>query len=185
MKSLVPLGLDCDWVWPNGAIETRDVPPLPELDRLPIYAVLPVLLERKNKDANDTVKDLRRLRGAHYTPTHLVSKVLQSLSCCTKGKVIDPAMGAGVWLCEWLEIWTVSGCGTVFEGLTQIYGTDVILAVAVARFYCGVRLIGILKPSNLASATANGGCLSLDLEELWPECGNGFDLILGNPPWLS
>ena len=186
MKAEIPEGLDWSWIWPNGPLEAVAVQGFPELDALPIEAVLPLLLDNQRQDQVGVDKVLRRLRGVHYTPTHLVSSVFEELELKSKVRVFDPAMGAGVWLRTWLDQWLSSGVRNILDGIGQLYGFDIDpLAVAVTRFllwkatFWDLDAVGVLT-RQLRTADA---CL-VQAKDVWSECENGFDLIVGNPPWL-
>jgi hypothetical protein len=104
-------------------------------------------------------------------------------------KVIDPAMGAGDWLCVWFQLHQAVGrslarrCGqeppSVAATLLGLHGIDRDgQAVALAEIRLGL-LTGAVPPvEHLCVADSLVGD-----QEAW--AGGHFDLVLGNPPYVS
>ena len=155
-------------------------------------------------------KDLRRERGAYYTPMFLadtvISQVWDTLSPATKdkGSFLDPACGSGVFLvrcfqrlCEhWRETrksrtirWD-----SLLTILSRLRGWDLNSgAVRVAVFSLYIALLEEVSPPDIRLLIRRGKLLP----ELWDRtlCPQDFfavppgdlrpDVVLGNPPWSS
>lgn len=110
-------------------------------------------------------------------------------------QVLDPAMGAADWLLGWYRLHQALGaalaarCGRAApapaQSLATLHGVDVDpQAVALGEVRLGLLagqppdLNQLVVANSLLPADDHGG------EWLWPELA-GFDLILGNPPFVS
>ncbi len=153
----------------------------------------------------DAESSLRKRTGSYYTPRKLTELVVgRALSALDAGgpraeglRILDPALGAGAFLVqagrEAAQRTARSLCQVVVEDL---YGVDVSpLAVAVAE--ASLWLLAASPSLTLADAGAHLreadalcppatakalGRAGIDFAELCPE---GFDLVVGNPPWVA
>lgn len=151
----------------------------------------------------------RRQQGAYYTPMFLadtvVSQVWEFLTpeMKEKGRYLDPACGSGVFLvrsfqrlCEHWRATRRSGTirwDSLLAILQRVHGWDVNGgAVRVAVFSLYVALLEEVSPPDIRKLISRGKILP----ELWgktllcrdffaaPE-QDGFDVVIGNPPWAS
>ena len=155
-------------------------------------------------------EDERRQKGAYYTPMFLadtvVSQAWQLLSddVKTSGRFLDPACGSGVFLVRSFqrlcEYWRSSHktrqipWETLLSLLGRIHGWDVNgSAVRVAVFSLYVGLLEEVSPPDIRKLISRGKILpelwnktlvSRDFFSVAPETTR-FDLIVGNPPWIS
>ncbi|PKP94909.1 MAG: N-6 DNA methylase [Alphaproteobacteria bacterium HGW-Alphaproteobacteria-16] len=152
----------------------------------------------------------RRATGAFYTPMFLadtvVSQVWDMLSPAVRdeGRFLDPACGSGVFLvrsfqrlCEHWRSRSNDGeiaWDQLLGILRRVHGWDINgSAVRVAVFSLYVALLEEVSPRDIRRLISRGKVLP----ELWghslicrdffavPEAEEGFDLIIGNPPWTS
>jgi hypothetical protein len=103
--------------------------------------------------------------------------------------VIDPAMGAGDWLCGWFRLHQAVGralagvageaAPTVAESLQTVHGIDRDeQAVALAEVRLAL-LTGSLPPTTQLQV----GDSLVAADERWPLAA--FDVVIGNPPYVS
>ncbi len=152
----------------------------------------------------------RRKQGAYYTPMFLadtvVSQTWETLSEPTKneGEFLDPACGSGMFLvrlfqrlCEhWREARKVQTIDweILRQILARLHGWDIDgAAVRVAVFSLYIALLEEVDPPDIRLLVKNGKALPL----LWghnlraqdffhiPSSDKQFDVIIGNPPWVS
>lgn len=152
----------------------------------------------------------RRETGAFYTPMFLadtvVSQVWDMLSPAVRdqGRFLDPACGSGVFLvrsfqrlCEHRRSRSKDGkiaWDQLLRILRRVHGWDINgSAVRVAVFSLYVALLEEVSPRDIRRLISRGKVLP----ELWgqslicrdffevSEAEDGFDLIIGNPPWTS
>lgn len=154
----------------------------------------------------------RAPRGQFHTPMHLATSVVsqvwddpQLLTKRTKerGRFLDPACGSGIFLAclfkRLCEHWRYSK-GTekirwdrLLDFLDQLTGLDIdASAVRVAIFSLNIALLEEVTPPDIRKLMARGKLLP----ELWGErlrCADffrceetdGYDVVIGNPPWRS
>jgi SAM-dependent methyltransferase len=155
---------------------------------------------------------LRKRTGSYYTPEALTATVagrgFDALArVLSRGgfgarrlSVLDPALGAGAFLLQaGREIAQRSGRPVSEVVQHELFGVDVSpLAVAVAE--ASLWLLADSPELTLAAAGANlvegdalcsvaaGNALGrrgVDFDALLPDDADGFDLVLGNPPWVA
>jgi len=126
-----------------------------------------------DRQQTDQVQAERKQRGAWYTPTHLVDLVADAAvsGWSPRGdrpvRIVDPACGDGRFL-------AAVGERLATEGTTvEVVGVDIDRAAADAA------------RQALSAAGVNHRVVAADALELdWSELGV-FDLVVGNPPFLS
>ncbi len=139
---------------------------------------------------------VRRARGTHFTPreiTHrVVSRALDVLAAHRviddAVRVLDPAMGAGAFLCEALRQMVArrglpdTPASRRRVALACLHGVDKdAAAVEAARFSVWLTIGDpTLDPAELSSRFVVGDAL---FERPFAE--RTFDLVLGNPPFLG
>lgn len=128
--------------------------------------------------------DGQRLCGSLAVPqAHDVLARWQAL------RVIDPAMGAGDWLCGWFQLHQALGralaahCGesppAIADSLATLHGIDRD-ARAVALAEIRLALLGGQAPPTHHLLVGDS---LIDADRLWP--AGTFDLVLGNPPYVG
>lgn len=106
----------------------------------------------------------RKSRGAYYTPTTIVKKLVKNLDIGCK-TVFDPCCGTGNFLIQLPKN----------VDLAQIYGNDIDeISVKITRLNLFLKYRP-LKLDILYSNITNNNFLYT--------AGNSFDYIIGNPPW--
>lgn len=134
----------------------------------------------------------RRAGGIHYTPRSLVLRVVERAFEAVQGEirsVVDPAMGAGAFLCEALRSLArrASGAALADVARNHIFGIDRDPgAVLAARRALWLAVGDATLPldafdENLVCADA----LTASWSALFPQVPGGFDVVLGNPPFLG
>lgn len=112
----------------------------------------------------------RKSKGAYYTPSRIVQKLLQEVKQCSEltGKtVLDPCCGTGNFLLSLTK-----------EGLplASLHGYDLDkISLSLTR----INLALHFQPTDLNLLYANILCV----DTLKKTGGKVFDLIIGNPPW--
>lgn len=149
---------------------------------------------------------LRRRTGSYYTPLALTELLVDRAftllaqlghSELRPRRILDPALGAGAFLVQaGRESARRSGRSLLDVVQNELFGVDVSpLAVAVAEaslwLLAGSSELaleaagrGLREADSLCSpAEARAlGRVGIDFTELAPD---GFDLVLGNPPWVA
>jgi hypothetical protein len=159
---------------------------------------------------SDAQRNLRKRTGSYYTPQSLtlivVERALEALETARGPKalerplkVLDPALGAGAFLVQAArETARRSGRPLAQVVKQELYGVDISpLAVAVAE--ASLWLLADEPELELSEAGAQlheGDALcgfaaaralgrrGVDFREVLPS-PEGFDLVLGNPPWVA
>lgn len=155
---------------------------------------------------SDHERDLRKRTGSYYTPEALTRIVVErALSTLSQRvlerplKILDPASGAGAFLVQAArETAARSGRALAQVVRRELFGVDVSpLAVAVAE--ASLWLLANDSALTLGGAGAHlreGDALcspraaqtlrrtGVDFEQLAGDA-QGFDLVLGNPPWVA
>lgn len=187
-------------------------PVLETAERLPVetfgqlYESL--LVARPEKDG----RNLRKRTGSYYTPEALTqivaSRAFDALAgvlgdagvAARPSFVLDPALGAGAFLVQaGRQLAQRSGRTPAEVVQHELFGVDVSpLAVAVAE--ASLWLLADSRDLSLEAAGANLreadalcsvtagnrlGRRGVDFAELLPDDAHGFDLVLGNPPWVA
>lgn len=193
----------------------RALPPpvLPEMaEKLPLEAFGQLYESLLAARPADGQRSLRKRTGSYYTPEALTRVVagrafealhgalgeggVQARPLC----IVDPALGAGAFLLQaGREVIERSGRSPAEVVERELFGVDVSpLAVAVAE--ASLWLLADAPGLSLAAAGVNlreGDALcsvsagkalgrrGVDFDELLPDDADGFDLVLGNPPWVA
>lgn len=146
----------------------------------------------------------RRRGGRHYTPRPLAREVVRRalaplLAARARDdvralRVCDPAMGGGVFLLEALRQLAEAAGGDALAEIARgcVFGLDLdplaveIARVAVAREAAlspdDPRLVAALREGDgLRGPTSRGDPRALP----WTHLPQGFDAVVGNPPWVS
>lgn len=185
-------------------------PELPELGqalpRLAIEAFGQLYESLLAARPSDAERNLRKRTGSYYTPEALTRVVVErAFSALEQARgvtldplrLLDPALGAGAFLVQaGRETARRSGRSLLAVVEHELFGADVSpLAVAVAE--ASLWLLADAPALGLARAGANlreGDSLcgpvaasslgrrGVDFGQLSPE---GFDVVLGNPPWVA
>lgn len=154
----------------------------------------------------DGAPNLRKRTGSYYTPAGLTRVVVERAFAALGGridtgplKILDPAIGAGAFLLQaGRELAQRSGRPLAEVAAHELFGADISpLAVAVAE--ASLWLLADADGFSLEAAGANlregdalcsphaGKALAragVDFEQLAGD-PRGFDLVLGNPPWVA
>jgi len=160
----------------------------------------------------DDERSLRKRTGSYYTPEALTRVVAgRAFDALERSRgdasvrvrplaIVDPALGAGAFLLQAGRlVMERSGRSAAEVVARELFGVDVSpLAVAVAE--ASLWLLADAPRLSLAAAGAHlrqgdalcslgAGCLlgrrGVDFDELLPDDADGFDLVLGNPPWVA
>jgi methylase of polypeptide subunit release factors len=135
----------------------------------------------------------RKEQGSHYTPPALVGWILDRAmdGRAAPLRVLDPACGAGNFLVAAAERLVANGVSARDALAERIYGIDI---DATAIELCRARLLALLPagtpPTERARIEASlrahvvaGDALERTIAEITGV--SGFDLIVGNPPFLN
>ncbi|MFO7797601.1 MAG: N-6 DNA methylase [Promethearchaeati archaeon] len=138
---------------------------------------------------------IRHLAGEFYTPSKLVEKMVSDTYKFGK-KVLDPSCGSGNFLMEIISriIKSEKPINSKYEALNNLFGFDI---NPLAIYTLKINVILILH-ENFSDINLNKFDLNFYvLDSLFPENSrkdpnlrlkniyNSFDLIIGNPPWLT
>jgi hypothetical protein len=155
----------------------------------------------------------RRDLGAYFTPRFLADLVVDqawstladNLRARQEVRVLDPACGSSIFLVlmfqKMVNEWSRTHCGaspdwpTLLTLLERLHGWDTQeSAISIGAFSLYVALLEQVHPPAIQALMAQGKALPLLLgrtlcrrdffSDLEQEPGN-FDLIIGNPPWIS
>lgn len=201
-----------------------------------IGAVYEALLALLSKNQIGEGSRGRKPTGSYYTPppiaaqvceTALVHHLKRTARPVLEVRVLDPAVGAGVFLIQACRVLAEqllkerAGALSASQALAKVaaaclYGVDVNpLSVAVTEL-CLWLLVGDreLEPASFSKKLRHGDALvgvgfetgqaaseqrtrvaalgalglaahALDFREAFPEVERGFDVVLGNPPWVA
>lgn len=148
-----------------------------------------------------TVGVQRRRSGSFYTPPAvcalIAARVLDVSSTTSLPSICDPAVGGGAFLLACLRRLApgVDDRGRRLAVVERFVGVDrSSQALAVAEFSLWLELgIRDLMIRDLPARLLLGDSLDVDLNPrgnkrawTWQQvAGNGFDLVIGNPPWVA
>jgi SAM-dependent methyltransferase len=152
-------------------------------------------------------RDVRKARGAYYTPGYVVDYLLDAALEPALGhgrlpRVLDPACGDGAFLTaaarRLLDRLQPPGADGRLKLLRQcIYGVDVDDGAVEAARRALAALAGCGSPADLAANVCCGDALvgpdfpagapagAFDWAAWSPAASGGFDVIVGNPPYVS
>jgi len=138
---------------------------------------------------------IRHLAGEFYTPSKLVSRMVSNTYNFGK-KVLDPSCGSGNFLMEIISriIKSEKPISSKYEAVRNLYGFDI---NPLAIYTLKINAILILY-ENFSEVNLNKIKLNFYvIDSLFPESFqkilgfkldkiyHSFDLIIGNPPWLT
>jgi len=174
------------------------------IDEIPVKKIAD-LIKSDNLKSIERVFELliepedRKLNGAFYTPEFIVKYIVEN---SVKGdiKVCDPSCGSGAFLIEAIEkIHKDTGKSIISIIENNIYGSD-ILEYAIRRTKLLLSLLALTYDEDKEEIKFNLVCqdsLTADWNEKFPEIfksgdwkdvfgmsENGFDAIIGNPPYV-
>lgn len=139
--------------------------------------------------------DLRHKRGEFFTPSNLVNKMVND-SYEFGLKILDPCCGSGTFLVNIIVtiLSSQSPISVKIKAITNVYGFDVNpLAIITSNVNIFLIILDYFKLGYQELPMINLFlCDSLfpeDYEIMLPlnfrDLYNTFDLIIGNPPWLT
>ncbi|WP_067865170.1 HsdM family class I SAM-dependent methyltransferase [Neptuniibacter marinus] len=152
----------------------------------------------------------KRASGAYYTPMFLADLVTEqaweqlSKKQKAKGNYVDPSCGSGIFLVRLLEKmiddWRINHRSdrptwpALLSMLNRLHGFDIKKeSIRVASFSLYIALLENTRPTEILSLMEKGRLLpklfgktlrSVDFFEV-PKGTEQYDLIIGNPPWVS
>jgi methylase of polypeptide subunit release factors len=141
------------------------------------------------------ISDLRHKRGEFFTPSYLVNKMVDDFYEIGL-KILDPSCGSGTFLVN-IVLTILNSKSQVKEkikAIANIYGFDVNpLAIITSKVNVFLIILDYFAPDYQELPNINLFlCDSLfpeDYEEIqhlnFRDLYNSFDLIIGNPPWLT
>ncbi len=151
------------------------------------------------------LSDRQRQYAAYYTPWHLVDLVLDELVPWQAGtaeqSILDPCCGSGIFLAEAFKRFAyqhtiANGQPPSFDGLSGlltrcVYGVDASpVAIGVAALSLSLALLEHVDPATawrdarLPELVGRNLVVS-DFFEDHALSSRRFDLVVGNPPWMS
>ncbi|MEV5442613.1 N-6 DNA methylase [Streptomyces sp. NPDC052644] len=150
-------------------------------------------------------KEARHALGSYYTPAWLVDHVIDSAlseydmaMSLTNLTVIDPAAGSGAFLLGWVRVLLrevqqgrVSPQDALDALTSRLAGIDVNpLAVLAAKSNLIAAAAKLMRRGAALDSSASFNIiladgLSLDAASTQPDGVEGYDLVLGNPPWVN
>ncbi|EUL43427.1 hypothetical protein P851_00290 [Klebsiella aerogenes UCI 48] len=170
-------------VIPSEELLELSAPVVKAIEKAPIYPALALsILSRETLDEQD-----RKSTGAYHTDFRLAMRLaeLASPNLTYKSKAIDPACGAGILLSALTQAvcggdkakaayWLENGVCAADLSANSLRATLLSLASFTDR-------ISVLK--TMRSRWYCGDSLMAD-HQVWSDMSsNGFDAVIGNPPW--
>lgn len=148
--------------------------------------------------------DTRHALGEHYTPDWLCERIMAELPLAETTRLLDPACGSGSFLraaaARLHRDYPALGADDIAR---QVVGIDIHpLSVQIAKttllLALGAAITQCRQPVTLQVYLANSLCTPKGATDLFrPTCKvsvnsehpaflkNGFDVVVGNPPWLT
>ena len=152
----------------------------------------------------------KRASGAYYTPMFLSDLVVEqaweqlSDKQKAKGRYVDPSCGSGIFLVRLFEKmvddWRINHGNqrptwpALLSMLKRLHGFDIKKeSIRVAAFSLYIALLENTRPTEIMALMEKGRLLpklygeslrTIDFFEV-PEEDSQYDLIVGNPPWVS
>ncbi|MHA2394138.1 MAG: HsdM family class I SAM-dependent methyltransferase [Promethearchaeota archaeon] len=141
------------------------------------------------------ISDIRHRRGEFFTPLHLVNKMLDDFYVFGS-KILDPSSGSGNFLINIIGriLASQKPQRTKFQAISNVYGLDINpLAIMTAKINIFLLLVENFKSVEIDFPKINIFlCDSLFLEDYedlldlnFKDLNSSFDLVIGNPPWLT
>lgn len=130
----------------------------------------------------------RKLNGVFYTPD-FITKFMSS-ECITSDnqKICDPSCGSGAFLLATSQYINKKFNKTFYRIFKEnIYGVD-ICEYSVNRTILILSLLALSHGEDKYEFIFNiksSDSLNTDWKELFPIINNGFDLVIGNPPYVK
>ncbi|MFX0059586.1 MAG: Eco57I restriction-modification methylase domain-containing protein [Candidatus Hodarchaeota archaeon] len=169
----------------------------------PLFSEIDILLDERKFAQQDLFHELyqqiifpvtRHRIGEFYTSINLVRKMVDDLYELGK-KILDPSCGSGNFLVELvLKIIKSKSSETLkIKALYNIFGFDINpIATLTTKVNLTIILLDYFEFKEIKQVLSN----ILLLDSLFPndsqdtilkskKCYNSFDLVIGNPPWLT
>ncbi len=139
--------------------------------------------------------DIRHKIGEFYTPSHLVQRMVEDIYVIGL-KILDPSCGSGNFLINLLcKIFDSSESNPLkFKAISNICGFDINpLAIMATKTNIFLLILEFFDVKNQCIPEIN----IFLIDSLFPELNeketnidvnhlyNSFDLVIGNPPWLT
>ncbi len=125
----------------------------------------------------------RKVNGSYYTPTHIVNYIVEK-TINALGSVCDPACGSGAFLIESAK-YLHNKFGVSFYEIYKnyLFGVD-ILPTSVERTKIMLSLLAITHGEDIDFEynIHVGNSLNFNWDTL--SVGQGFDFVVGNPPYV-
>lgn len=178
--------------------------PLYSFDVIPIELISNIYQRFVRYEENE---DKLKKRGTHYTPYHLVTFLMDQIlpweGKNTNLKVLDPSCGSGVFLVEsyrrlisrWMQANpdkspSISDLKRILK--ENIFGVDVNSnAIRIAALSLYLTMCDYLEPRYIWNQVRFDPIIDENLFKLdffekdAPFLNKKYDLIIGNPPWVS
>lgn len=178
--------------------------PLYSFDVIPIELISNIYQRFFHNEENE---EILKKKGTHYTPYHLVTflmdQVLPWEGRNTDLKVLDPSCGSGVFLVEsyrrlisrWMQANpnkspSISDLKCILKD--SIFGVDVNNnAIRIAALSLYLTMCDYLEPRNIWNQVRFDPIINVNLfksdffEKDAPFVKKKYDIIIGNPPWVS
>jgi hypothetical protein len=169
----------------------------PEHVAFDVGHLLEALLARAVKEEKGRLRVLpargRKQTGSFYTSSALSARVVESCLDLRRElprSVCDPAVGAGAFLLAAAEALVARGARSRREIVAErLYGVDIsriAIAVTEIALWLWVAETGF-SPREAGRHLAQSDTLLGDLQGSFPEIerAGGFELLIGNPPWIA
>ena len=141
------------------------------------------------------IPGIRHKSGEFFTPSNLVQKMIDHLYYYG-ARILDPSCGSGIFLVNIILriLNTENSLSSKFKAINNVYGFDINpLAIITAKVSIFIQFLNYFNNeyNNFPSINVIL-CDSLfpedsinKLEINFHNAYNSFDLIIGNPPWLT
>jgi hypothetical protein len=186
----------------DAALSTSSLVIAPGIEVAPEHAAFDVghllegLLARAIREEKGRLRVLpargRKESGSFFTSSELCSRVVSSCFEVLRESprsVCDPAVGAGAFLLAAAEALVARGASRRAIVADLLYGVDISrlsIAVTEVSLWLWVGDAG-LSPRDAGRHLIESDTLSGDWTERFPEIemAGGFELLIGNPPWVA
>ncbi|MHA2130108.1 MAG: HsdM family class I SAM-dependent methyltransferase [Promethearchaeota archaeon] len=141
------------------------------------------------------VSEIRHKGGEFFSPPNLVQKMVDDFYYYG-AKILDPSCGSGIFLVTIILriLNSESSLPSKFEAINNVYGFDVNpLAIITAKTSIFIQFLNYFNKVDKDFPSINIVlCDSLFLDDSknrldtdFNKLNNSFDLVIGNPPWLT
>ncbi|MFX1312975.1 MAG: class I SAM-dependent DNA methyltransferase, partial [Promethearchaeota archaeon] len=141
------------------------------------------------------ISDVRHKRGEFYTPLNLVEKMIEDIYEFGL-KILDPSCGSGNFIVNIILkiLNSQNSLSSKVKAIFQVFGFDINpLAIITTKVNISLLILDYLKKENFDFSKINIFlCDSLfpkfcknQLNNSINDLFNSFDLVIGNPPWLT